>query len=663
MKNKEYKLIDLVSRGDKHRKEVDPTIIVSDGNSKRGVILDYNTLIDKINLDGSVSSNIEFKTSGNGNVVSDVSKDDTTVTLIKSIVALTKDDLTGYATEKWVESKKYLTSHQDLSEYAKTSEVDSKISTAKSDLIGGAPATYDTLKEIADYIEKHKEVEIALNAAIGNKADKTSIEDMATRSWVEAKQYLTQHQSLDNYLTKTDASNIYLPLSGGTMTETLYTKTNFEVYSGSASSKQSAYMRFTRDGAKGSDYVAIGNNGNNFRICAKGGNAGYEEENDLLLIGNNKQLKLQAPNGTAPITTSSTTLVSNLNADMVDDMHRNIWTETTDSDSTPSSYLSSFKNYLIVANQTTDSFGDIPGGGVALNVYGGANNRFFRLMSDRGSGNLYFQTTQKDEGVWRERRTVAFTDSTVSAANKLATPRTLWGQSFDGSGNVSGSLTGVGDISDSSGNKVLRMGSDHIIFGGMGTSATDVVKSMTIRANGINIQAKLGRYDIYVDPETGNVGMGTSSSAQKLHVAGDIYATGNVIVNNSISFSRGTDNRGIEITKNGVIRLISSETAGYTMGCIVRDTGNTKNLGYAFGAYGDANSLKYIFFGGTAYNDTAMVITPDKNVGIGTTSPGYKLHVVGDIYTPNKVLVGDMDLKAEIEAFKAEIAELKAKLS
>lgn len=45
-----------------------------------------------------------------------------------------------------------------------------------NDLIGGAPATYDTLKEIADYIAAHEEVADALNAAIADKASK----DVAT---------------------------------------------------------------------------------------------------------------------------------------------------------------------------------------------------------------------------------------------------------------------------------------------------------------------------------------------------------------------------------------------------------------------------------------------------------------------------------------------------
>lgn len=61
------------------------------------------------------------------------------------------------------------------SKFQTESQVSTAISTAVSDLIGGAPETYDTLKEISDYIEEHEDVVTSLNAAIGNKADKTSV--------------------------------------------------------------------------------------------------------------------------------------------------------------------------------------------------------------------------------------------------------------------------------------------------------------------------------------------------------------------------------------------------------------------------------------------------------------------------------------------------------
>ncbi len=48
-----------------------------------------------------------------------------------------------------------------------------------ADLIGGAPETYDTLKEIADYIASHQSVADALNTAIGTKADKNHTHTIA----------------------------------------------------------------------------------------------------------------------------------------------------------------------------------------------------------------------------------------------------------------------------------------------------------------------------------------------------------------------------------------------------------------------------------------------------------------------------------------------------
>lgn len=64
--------------------------------------------------------------------------------------------------------------------------VDTKISTAISGLIGGAPETYDTLKEIADYIETHQEAADALNAAIGNKVDKVEGKGLSTEDFTTA---------------------------------------------------------------------------------------------------------------------------------------------------------------------------------------------------------------------------------------------------------------------------------------------------------------------------------------------------------------------------------------------------------------------------------------------------------------------------------------------
>ena len=64
--------------------------------------------------------------------------------------------------------------------------VDSKISAAIDALIGGAPETYDTLKEIADYIAAHKDVSDALNEAIAKKVDKVEGKGLSTEDFTTA---------------------------------------------------------------------------------------------------------------------------------------------------------------------------------------------------------------------------------------------------------------------------------------------------------------------------------------------------------------------------------------------------------------------------------------------------------------------------------------------
>lgn len=61
-----------------------------------------------------------------------------------------------------------------LTDRPTTAAMNTAISTAISNLIDNAPETYDTLKEIADYIASDKTAMQTLNDAIGNKANKAT---------------------------------------------------------------------------------------------------------------------------------------------------------------------------------------------------------------------------------------------------------------------------------------------------------------------------------------------------------------------------------------------------------------------------------------------------------------------------------------------------------
>ncbi len=64
---------------------------------------------------------------------------------------------------------------EGLAARSTTAEMNAAISAAISELISGAPETYNTLKELADYISEHEDVVSTLTAAIGNKADASTV--------------------------------------------------------------------------------------------------------------------------------------------------------------------------------------------------------------------------------------------------------------------------------------------------------------------------------------------------------------------------------------------------------------------------------------------------------------------------------------------------------
>lgn len=93
-----------------------------------------------------------------------------------------------YVTETELDAKGYLTEHQSLSEYAKKSELFSK-----------------------DYNDLTNKPTIPSIDGLATKSEVKAVEDKipslngyATEQWVEAKGYLTEHQSLENYALRSE---------------------------------------------------------------------------------------------------------------------------------------------------------------------------------------------------------------------------------------------------------------------------------------------------------------------------------------------------------------------------------------------------------------------------------------------------------------------------
>lgn len=75
----------------------------------------------------------------------------------------------------------------DIDALPTTSEVNSAISAAIDDLIDGAPATYDTLKEISDWIATHTSEYEALIAGLATKVDKVEGKGLSTEDYTTAE--------------------------------------------------------------------------------------------------------------------------------------------------------------------------------------------------------------------------------------------------------------------------------------------------------------------------------------------------------------------------------------------------------------------------------------------------------------------------------------------
>ena len=96
-----------------------------------------------------------------------------------------------------------------LLDFATENYVDQKV----ADLVDSAPETLDTLNELAVAINDNKEIVDALDKAITNKADKEHTHE----------EYLTEHQSLDDYYTKTEVDAKLPSLEGYAKTEDIPT--------------------------------------------------------------------------------------------------------------------------------------------------------------------------------------------------------------------------------------------------------------------------------------------------------------------------------------------------------------------------------------------------------------------------------------------------------